>query len=62
MSHLDIGRLGQAELRRGNFLDAEDLINAIEEYIEKHNQDLKPFIWSAKVVDIPEKVNRAGAG
>jgi len=51
--------LTQNRLRRGTFHDPEDLINAIEDYIEKHNQKPKPFIWTAKASDILEKVKRA---
>jgi hypothetical protein len=51
--------LTQNRLRRGTFHDPEDLIIAIEEYIEKHNQKPKPFIWTAKASDILEKVKRA---
>jgi hypothetical protein len=29
------------------------------EYIDKHNQRPKPFIWTAKACDILEKVKRA---
>ncbi|HUS08422.1 MAG TPA: IS630 family transposase, partial [Bryobacteraceae bacterium] len=31
----------------------------IGEYIDKHNQSPKPFIWTAKAHDILEKVKRA---
>jgi transposase len=46
-------------LRRGVFQDLEQLIMAIGEYIDGHNQNPKPFIWTAKVNDILEKVTRA---
>jgi len=32
-------------LRRGIFRSVDDLIAAIEEYLLRHNQDPKPFIW-----------------
>ena len=51
--------LTQNRLRRGVFRDPEELIMAIEEYIDKHNQSPKPFIWTAKASDILEKVKRA---
>ena len=31
---------------------------AIEAYLENHNGDPKPFIWTAKAADILEKVAR----
>jgi len=46
-------------LRRGVFQDLEQLIMAIGEYIDGHNKNPKPFIWTAKATDILEKVTRA---
>jgi hypothetical protein len=34
---------------------------AIGDYIDKHNGQPKPFIWTAKASDILEKVKRARA-
>jgi hypothetical protein len=36
-----------------------DLVYAIEEYVDRHNQNPKPFIWTASANDILEKVKRA---
>lgn len=47
------------QIRRGVFQDLEQLITAIGEYIDHHNQNPKPFIWTAKASDILEKVTRA---
>lgn len=46
-------------LRRGAFANVPDLIEAIHQYIDGHNADPKPFIWTAKANDILEKVVRA---
>jgi transposase len=51
----------QNRLRRGIFHDLEQLIMAIGDYIDGHNQNPKPFIWTAKANDILEKVTRARA-
>jgi transposase len=51
--------LTQNRLRRGVFRDVEELIMAIGDYIDRHNQHPKPFIWTAKASDILEKVKRA---
>jgi hypothetical protein len=51
--------LTEHRLRRGVFRDVEELITAIDEYVDRHNEDPKPFIWTAKACDIPEKVKRA---
>lgn len=51
--------LTQNQLRRGIFRDVEELITAIGDYIDKHNDNPKPFVWTAKASDILEKVKRA---
>jgi hypothetical protein len=38
-----------------------DLIAAIEEYLQIHNEDPKPFVWTASVQSILDKVNRCKA-
>jgi hypothetical protein len=53
--------LTEQRLRRGIFRDAEELIMAIGEYIDKHNDSPKPFVWTAKASDVLEKVRRARA-
>ena len=53
--------LTEHRLRRGVFRDVEELITAIDEYVDRHNEDPKPFIWTAKASDILEKVKRARA-
>jgi transposase len=51
--------LTQNRLRRGVFRDIPELVEAVEGYIEKHNERPKPFIWTAKASDILAKVKRA---
>jgi hypothetical protein len=34
---------------------------AIGEYIDRHNENPKPFIWTARANDILERVTRARA-
>ena len=51
--------LTEKRIRRGVFRDVEDLIMAIGDYIDHHNRNPKPFIWTAKASDILEKVKRA---
>ena len=46
-------------LRRGSFYNVNDLIGAIDEYINAHNAEPKPFIWTASANDILAKVKRA---
>lgn len=47
------------QLRRGVFRDLEELIMTIGRYIDRHNENPKPFIWTARAGDILEKVKRA---
>jgi transposase len=51
--------LTQNQLRRGVFRDLEELFMAIGNYIDRHNEKPKPFIWTARASDILEKVKRA---
>ena len=53
--------LTENRLRRGVFRSVEELITAIFDYIDHHNESPKPFIWTAKAADILEKVKRARA-
>jgi transposase len=53
--------LTEHRLRRGVFRDVEELIMAVDEYVDRHNENPKPFIWTAKASDILEKVKRARA-
>ena len=53
--------LTENRLRRGVFRSVEELIGAINDYIDHHNENPKPFIWTAKAADILEKVERARA-
>lgn len=43
-------------IRRGSFRNVKDLINAINSYIESHNQNPKAFIWTASVESIMAKI------
>ena len=53
--------LTESRLRRGVYRSVEELITAIFDYIDHHNESPKPFIWTAKAADILEKVKRARA-
>lgn len=48
-------------IRRDAFTSVEQLVATIMDYIAKHNDDPKAFIWTAKVDDILAKVARARA-
>ena len=50
--------LTRRRLRRGTFHSLVDLQAAINRYLEEHNQQPKPFVWTADPDRILEKVNR----
>jgi len=50
--------LTEKALRRGVFHSVPDLIASIEDYLSAHNEDPKPFIWTATADSILEKVRR----
>ena len=49
----------QKRIRRGVFRSVPELVAAIMNYIEGHNQDPKPFVWTAKAQDFVEKTSQA---
>ena len=49
-------------IRRGVFKSVDELESAIMEYLENHNADPKPFIWTKSAGEILEKVARAKQG
>ena len=53
--------LTENRIRRGVFHDLEQLIMAVGDYIDRHNENPTPFIWTAKASDILEQVTRARA-
>src|SRR5450756_1224712 len=50
--------LTEKALRRGVFHSVPDLVAAIGEFLEAHNDDPRPFVWTASVEAILEKVGR----
>ncbi len=53
--------LDQKRLKRGVFRNVPVLIQAIMDYIEAHNRDPRPIVWTAAADAILEKVGRARA-
>jgi len=51
--------ISERKLRRGVFRSVDELVNAITDYVALHNQNPKPFIWTATASDVLEKVKRA---
>jgi transposase len=45
-------------IRRGVFHSVPDLIAAIDAYLDAHNNEPKPFVWTATAEQILEKVRR----
>jgi len=52
------GLITQKQIRRGSFRSTRELEEAIRRYLETHNQDPKPFIWTKTADQILESVRR----
>ena len=46
-------------LRRGVFHSVAEVQQAIRSYVDEHNRNPKPYLWTANAKDILEKVKRA---
>ena len=46
--------ISERRLRHGVFRSVDDLVNAVTQYVAHHNEDPKPFIWTATASDILE--------
>jgi len=54
VSHLD-----SKALRRGVFLSVADLQLSIDAFLQAWNRNPKPFVWTATVESIQEKLTRS---
>lgn len=52
------GELTSKRIRRGSFFSVDDLVKAIEEFLQAWNENPKPFVWTATVDSIVEKLSR----
>jgi len=52
------GELTSKRVRRGSFYSVQDLETAITEFLEAWNENPNPFVWTATVDSIQEKLNR----
>jgi len=52
------GELTRKRIRRGSFGSVTDLQRAIEEFLQAWNENPKPFVWTATVESIVEKLSR----
>jgi transposase len=52
------GELTGKRIRRGVFVSVDDLKEAIAEFLAAWNTDPKPFVWTATVDSIVQKLNR----
>ena len=53
--------ISENRIRRDSFTSVPELELAIDLYVEHHNANPKPFIWTASASDILAKVARAKA-
>jgi transposase len=52
------GLITEDRIRRGVFKSVAELQAAIEQYLETHNADPRPFVWTASAITILEKASR----
>ena len=52
------GELTSKRIRRGSLRSVEDLEKAITEFLAAWNKNPKPFIWTATVESIVQKLSR----
>lgn len=52
------GELTSKRIRRDSFASVDDLKKAIAEFLETWNEDPKPFVWTATVESIQQKLSR----
>src|SRR5438094_2939717 len=52
------GELTSKRVRRGAFFSVQDLQKAIEEFLQTWNEKPRPFVWTATVESIVEKLSR----
>jgi transposase len=55
------GELTRKAVRRGVFFSVPDLVQAIEAFLAAWNADPQPFVWTAKLEEILQKIERARA-
>jgi transposase len=53
------GLITEDRIRRGVFKSVAELETAIMDYLDQHNADPKPFVWTKSAGEILEKVARA---
>ena len=53
--------ISENRIKRDSFASVTELQQAIAQYIEHHNKNPKPFVWTASAHDILAKVTRAKA-
>ncbi len=53
------GEITQKRIRRGTFRSVAELEEAIHDYLDRHNANPKPFVWTKSAEIILEKERRA---
>lgn len=49
--------ISRKRIRRGSFKNVKELITAIKQYIDSHNQNPKVFVWTASIESIMRKIS-----
>ena len=59
--HVIATKLTDKQIRRGIFHSVPELIQAIKNFVKVDSNDSVPFVWTASVQSIMEKINRCKA-
>ena len=52
------GIITKKTIRRGSFSNVKELVTKIDQFVKEHNQNSKPFVWTATADSIFEKLGR----
>ena len=52
------GLVTQRAIKRASFRNVTHLVKTIQDFTERYNQDVKPFVWTATAQSIIDKVER----
>ena len=52
------GIITEQAIRRGSFMNVQELVQKINRFVERYNTDASPFVWTATAQSILDKVKR----
>ena len=58
MGRQELGSLTNKQIRRGVFTSVPHLEKCLREYLERHNENPRPLVWTKSLGEIMVKVER----